>query len=737
MQDLGQRIGNSSNIGTELQLKRFLETAIGGINVVQGMALAKYAATMDDGDIVEIGSYKGKSAVALAYGMRQSPNRDRTKLYCIDPHATFTGQLGGKFGVEDRRDFFKVMLETGAYQDAALINLPSDQVALSWTRPIGLLFIDGDHRYHAVRGDFMRWMPHVLDGGIIAIDDSVNPNVGPTQLVAELTEKGFEPIDRCGKITFFRKTASLPQSPFSPQWRSILVVAEKNVLAGGLLRFSRLQSAIEPFGIEIGFAFDDMSGPFRPNTCEILSMEQALARKWDATILPGAGFSDAFIDRLSRFHSDVFGTRVQTVLNDRSRKDRFLKANRTFAPHSVIFNTRDWTPGSYTQFSGDRFAIVEGAVDPVFFAPPIRRLQREDANFVVGMQAKYLSDLTAIAPLLPDHVVFHVIRMQTPDAGTLSPKLQALTEQGRLTFLGTVAEANLPAFYHGCDCILHLERFAGWANLVAEAMACGVPVVCSDKGTLAIAEAGVTASVVAPDDAKMVAAALLDVMIDREAAEIRAKAARNYISSYSWAAYGAHFLKAARDDGRKHYLLAQELGFHGKWPKESRLHNIDLLLPFCAEANVLDIGCAEGLIALKVMEAGANSVHGFDIDPGRILSARALAASRPEADFRADTILPWADFAERHFDLLRTSYDVVLFLAVYQHLPADKRDTVLDRLLTLSNDVFAIRTPDRLFEACDLHERIIRSGFTSLDVGQTAVGGSAPLRLYRRTKIHL
>lgn len=683
MQDPAQRMGNTLDISTELQFKSFLKNAVGGINEVQGLALAKYAAAVDAGDIVEIGSYKGKSAVALAYGLRQSLSRDRIRLYCIDPHETFTGQLGGKFSIEDRRDFFKLMIETGDYKYAALINMPSDQIALSWTRPIGLLFIDGDHRYHAVREDFMRWVPHVLDGGIIAIDDSLNPNVGPTRLVAEMIAKGFKPIDRCEKISFFRKTALLPQAPFSPRWRSILVVAEKNVLAGGLLRFSRLHNAIEPFGIEIAFAFDDLSGPFHPDNCEILSTEQAMARKWDATILPGAGFSPAFIDRLNRFHSDVFGTRVQAVLNDRSRRGRFLNANRTFEPHSVIFNTCDWIPGSYTEFSGDRFAIVEGAVDSSFFSPPIRRKRRQNSNFVVGMQAKYLNDLTAIAPLLPDHVEFQVIRVNAPDTSTLSLELQALTKQGRLTFLGTVAEENLPAFYHGCDCILHLERFAGWANLVAEAMACGVPVVCSDKGTLAIAKAGVTASIVTPDDPKMVAAALIDVMVNPEAAEIRAQAARSHISGYSWAAYGAQFLKAARDDGRKHYLLAQELGFHGKWPIESRLHDIDLLLPFCPQADVLDIGCAEGIIALKLIEAGANSVHGFDIEPGRILSARALTANRPGAEFRADTIVPWDDFAGRHGDLLHSAYDMVLFLAVYQHLPTDKRDSVLDSLLTL------------------------------------------------------
>jgi 2-polyprenyl-3-methyl-5-hydroxy-6-metoxy-1,4-benzoquinol methylase len=721
-------------IHTETQINRFLETATGGIDVAQGLALARYASAVEDGDIVEIGSYKGKSAVAIAYGMGQSANSDRIQLFCIDPHATFTGQLGGKFNAQDRGDFFKVMLETGTYQNVALINLPCDQVALGWTRPIGMLFIDGDHRYHAVREDFMRWVPDVLDGGIIAIGDSTDPNVGPTQLVAELIGAGFTPIDRCEKITFYRKSLSLPQAPFAPHWRSILVVAEKNVLAGGLLRFSRLQRATQPFGIEISFAFERLNGPFRPGNCEILSMDKAKSRKWDATLLPGAGFSDTFLDQLADFQFDTFGTRVQCILNDQTREDRFLKANKSFRPHSVIFNTRAWTPGSYTGFNGDRFAIVEGAVDSAFFAPETRNVRGEDSRFVVGMQAKYLNDLAVIAPKLPNHVVFHVIRMDAPKADTMSPKLHELQEQGRLEFLGSVAEADLPAFYHKCDCILHLERFAGWANLVAEAMACGVPVVCSSPGTQAIADDGVTATVVAPDNADAVTAALLDVMHDPDAAFARVQTARERIRDYSWPSYAAHFLKAARDDGRKHYLLAPELGLHGKWPKESRLQDIDLILPFIAGSDILDIGCAEGLIALRLMQEGANSVHGFDIDPGRIMSAHALAAKHEKAEFRVGSVVPWDDFLKRHGDLLRPSYNLVLFLDVYQHLPMHSRDTILDRLLMMSKNLFAIRTPDQLFETANLHERITQSGFVASGVGKLGQGGSAPLRLYRKTR---
>lgn len=44
-------------------------------------------------------------------------------------------------------------------------------------------------------------------------------------------------------------------------------------------------------------------------------------------------------------------------------------------------------------------------------------------------------------------------------------------------------QAALPALYSSCDVFVSAERRAGWNNTVAEAMACGVPVVCTGSGT--------------------------------------------------------------------------------------------------------------------------------------------------------------------------------------------------------------------------------------------------------------
>jgi hypothetical protein len=519
----------------------------------------------------------------------------------------------------------------------------------------------------------------------------------------------------------------------APLWRSVLVVAERNIIAGGLLRFLRMHRAIQPFGTQLSFAFDDLTGPWLPQCCEVLPIVTAMSRKWDATILPGAGFSESFLEGLDRFCTPMQGTRVQAVLNDQTKREQFLRANKVFDPHSVIFNNRDWTPGSYSHFQGDRFAVVEGAVDCAQFAPAIAERGAREGAFVVGLQSKYVTELGGIAPLLPPTVRFRVMRADLP--AMLPQGLADLVQADRLEFVGLVAEADLPAFYLSCDCILHLESFAGWANIVAEAMACGIPVVCSAAGTAAIAEHGVTALVVSAQDLSAVAAAITAVQADPDAARVRARQARSRILGFGWEAYGSAFLAAARDDGRKHYLHAPEYGLMGKWPMVSRLEDIEPLLPFANGADVLDIGCAEGLIAKQLFVAGAKSVHGVDIDDERIVTARYICAQQyKNAVFKIDSVTPWPDFVTRNALLLRASYDIVLYLAVHQHLEAEHRNAVLIGLIGLATRAFAIRMPDALFSDEGIDACLRASGFDEHTVGGSTIGGAGRLRIYVKRK---
>ena len=155
----------------------------GMIGEPEAALLTRLASEVDEGCIVEVGSWRGMSTIALAKGAR-------VPVYAIEPHEEFTGVLGGAFGPADRRAFFENLLGAGVVEQVRLVNLSSEVVTPGWQLPVGLLWIDGDHRYEAVRRDFESWEPHLR--GKVAFHDAIQTTLGPFQLIEELLADGFE-----------------------------------------------------------------------------------------------------------------------------------------------------------------------------------------------------------------------------------------------------------------------------------------------------------------------------------------------------------------------------------------------------------------------------------------------------------------------------------------------------------------------------------------------------------------
>ena len=128
------------------------------------------------GEIVEIGSFKGKSTCWLAYGAKSA---GREKVTAIDP---FTGspehQPGEELSDPDLEElgstfpsFEKNLRTMDLYDHVAPIVATSCDAAKDWDRPVRLLFIDGDHSYEGSKQDFDLWVPRVVPGGLIALHD--------------------------------------------------------------------------------------------------------------------------------------------------------------------------------------------------------------------------------------------------------------------------------------------------------------------------------------------------------------------------------------------------------------------------------------------------------------------------------------------------------------------------------------------------------------------------------------
>lgn len=196
---------------------RFLKKSLKDIDKVQSVEghLSKGEAevlidnaknTSDRGVIVEIGSFRGRSTVALALGSRA--NKHDIPVYAIEPHESFIGEYGGVYGSNDREEFFKNILKYKLTSEVRLVNLPSHTVVKYWDKMISFLWIDGDHRYDKVKKDLFSWSKFVLPGGRIALHDSVDEKQGPYKAIQYLlkTDSSYKVIKKERSLTLLEKS---------------------------------------------------------------------------------------------------------------------------------------------------------------------------------------------------------------------------------------------------------------------------------------------------------------------------------------------------------------------------------------------------------------------------------------------------------------------------------------------------------------------------------------------------
>ncbi|MCX6793263.1 MAG: class I SAM-dependent methyltransferase [Candidatus Falkowbacteria bacterium] len=154
--------------------------------------------------IVEIGSWKGRSTVCLGSGTRDGK---KAMVYAIDPH---TGSSEHKimFGedISTLQDFQKNILEAGLSERVRLVQKTSVEASKKFNGLVGLIFIDGEHKYSYVQADVDSWFAKVIDGGSIAFHDSwhlLGPNIASAKLL--LFSKEIRNPKLIDTITVFEK----------------------------------------------------------------------------------------------------------------------------------------------------------------------------------------------------------------------------------------------------------------------------------------------------------------------------------------------------------------------------------------------------------------------------------------------------------------------------------------------------------------------------------------------------
>jgi glycosyltransferase involved in cell wall biosynthesis len=165
-----------------------------------------------------------------------------------------------------------------------------------------------------------------------------------------------------------------------------------------------------------------------------------------------------------------------------------------------------WVPSTWVRegyvaggMDPQRVAVVPNGVDPRRFRPGIDPLDLGDAApgfrflFVGGLLWRKGPDILLDAYLRAftraDDVTLVVKDFAATGPYRPQEALERLREVARdpgaprvAHFTGVLPEADVPRLYAACDCLVHPYRGEGYGLPIAEAMACGLPVVVPDRG---------------------------------------------------------------------------------------------------------------------------------------------------------------------------------------------------------------------------------------------------------------
>ena len=153
--------------------------------------------------VVEIGSFRGRSAIVLAAGAGA--------VVCIDPHAGSDRgpqeiAADADRGRADHEAFAANLARAGvaarvrhvrAFSDAALEQVPG---------PVDVLFVDGAHRFGPARADLVGWGDRVRPGGRMLVHDAWS-SVGVTLALLTTTvfARRWRYLGRTGSLAEFAR----------------------------------------------------------------------------------------------------------------------------------------------------------------------------------------------------------------------------------------------------------------------------------------------------------------------------------------------------------------------------------------------------------------------------------------------------------------------------------------------------------------------------------------------------
>lgn len=160
--------------------------------------LIELASQVEDGFIVELGSFHGKGTIALA-------KEAKVKVFSIDDWQLKHGWIGEKYGPEDEEIYWNNVENAELKAEVSQIRLSFEDAADQWEWDIGLLYWDPGvpGRFEQ---DFKDWSYFVIPNGLFIAKDTAQGHLGTFPVIEEVLLKGdWERFDYWNGVSFLRR----------------------------------------------------------------------------------------------------------------------------------------------------------------------------------------------------------------------------------------------------------------------------------------------------------------------------------------------------------------------------------------------------------------------------------------------------------------------------------------------------------------------------------------------------
>lgn len=158
---------HASNNGFD-NYKQIIDNIHGYLCPGQPECLFSLANICKSGDMVEIGSFKGKSSCCIATGIINQEKH----LCCIDPFTRQpTSEYSDPIWEYSLNDFNDNINKCNIQKYITPIQGFSEHIGANWNKPISFLFVDGGHTFEYASVDINNFIKWLIPGGVLLVHD--------------------------------------------------------------------------------------------------------------------------------------------------------------------------------------------------------------------------------------------------------------------------------------------------------------------------------------------------------------------------------------------------------------------------------------------------------------------------------------------------------------------------------------------------------------------------------------